>query len=404
MSPDGSSAPPLAVSKRTRAALLLVGSLPVLAGAIIAPSLPAIREHFAAIDDVDLRVRMLISLPSVVIALTAPLSGFLADTLGRRPLLYGALVLFVAGGSTGLYVDELSLLLIGRLLLGAGMGGIMTASTALVADLFVGADRQRFLGLQSAFMSLSGVVFLLAGGAAAGITWRGPFFAYLAPLLLVPLLVGAFPAPVSSLTKAQQGPKASIPASLLAALFLLAHLGMNLFYLLPVQLPFLLREGLSMDPFVAGLMVAGSTMSGAVAALAYGRLRARLPSSALLAAVFLLAGPGLMVVGIAPSLPVVFLGTFLAGLGFGLQMPVFTTWIAEVTPVDKRGRVLGGFAAAVFFGQFVSPLVAAPVIAAVGLRGATGLFVCAGGFSLVMAAIAWFVTTFLERKITTATV
>lgn len=402
MSPDGSSVPPLPVSKRTRAALLLVGSLPVLAGAIIAPALPAIRERFAAVEDVDLRVRMLISLPSVVIALTAPLSGFLADTLGRRPLLYGALVLFVLGGSTGLYVDELSLLLIGRLLLGAGMGGIMTASTALVADLFAGAERQRFLGLQSAFMSLSGVVFLLAGGAAAGLTWRGPFFAYLAPLLLVPLLVGALPAPMTSTTTAQAGPGQSTPRTLLAALFLLAHLGMNLFYLLPVQLPFLLREGLSMEPFVAGLMVAGSTLSGAIAALSYGRLRARLPSSTLLAAVFLLAGPGLMVVGVAPSLPIVFFGTFLAGLGFGLQMPVLTTWIAEVTPIDKRGRVLGGFAAAVFFGQFVSPLVAAPVIAAVGLRGATGLFVCAGGFSVGMAAIAWLVTTFLERRSPTA--
>ncbi|MFZ9888003.1 MAG: MFS transporter [Myxococcota bacterium] len=398
MSPDGSSVISSAVSRRTRAALLLVGSLPVLAGAIIAPALPAIREQFAAIDDVDLRVRMLISLPSVVIALTAPLSGFLADTLGRRPLLYGALFLFVIGGTTGLYVDELSLLLAGRLLLGAGMGGIMTASTALVADLFSGAERQRFLGFQSAFMSLSGVVFLLAGGAAAGVTWRGPFLAYLAPVLLFPLLVGALPAPQASTAAQQKGAVQPTPVLFLGALFLLAHLGMNLFYLLPVQLPFLLREGLSVEPFVAGLMVAGSTLSGAIAALSYGRLRSRLPSSALLASVFLIAGPGLMVVGLAPSLPVVFAGTFLAGLGFGLQMPVLTTWIAEVTPVDKRGRVLGGFAAAVFFGQFISPLVAAPVIERVGLRGSTGLFVCAGVFSLGMALVAWLLTTFLERR------
>jgi MFS family permease len=368
-----------------------------LAGAIIAPSLPSMREHFHDVERVDVLVRLLIALPSVVIALTAPLSGYIADKVGRKPLLYLSLALFLVGGTTGIYLDDLTLLLVGRLVLGAGMGGLMTAVTALVADFFTGSERQRFLGLQAAFMSLSAVVFLLVGGAVANITWRGPFFAYLAPLVFLPLVVFFIPRPPAIVPPLAGAPKEVLPKALIATLFVIAHVGMNVFYLFPVQVPFLLREHLSSDAFMAGAVIASTTFASAISALSFGRLRARFSSSTLLTAVFAIAAPGLFIVGNATTLPIVFVGAFLAGLGFGLQMPVLTTWISEVTPAAMRGRVLGGFSAAVFLGQFMSPLVASPFVDALGLAGPTGLFAVGALFSLVFAVAVWFATRALAK-------
>jgi len=401
--PPSAPAPPLSstttgLDLRGRTALLLVASLPVMAGAIVAPSLPAMREHFADHENVDVLVRLLIALPSVVIALTAPISGYIADRVGRKELLYGSLALFIVGGSTGVYLDDLTLLLVGRLVLGAGMGGLMTATTALVADFFVGAERQRFLGLQAAVMSLSAVVFLLSGGAVAQITWRGPFFAYLVPILFVPIVVRGIPRPPPPSSFAGDGDAEPVPKVLLAVLFAIAHVGMNVFYLFPVQVPFLLREHLSVSPLVAGGVVASTTLASAIAALSFGRLRARFSAPTLLGAVFLIAGPALFVVGNAPSLPIVFVAAFVAGLGFGLQMPVLTTWLTEVTPAPVRGRVLGGFSAAVFLGQFMSPLVCTPIVRSQGLGGPTGLFAFGAVFSVVFGVVVYGVTRAMMKR------
>lgn len=97
------------------------------------------------------------------------------------------MLLYALAGSSGLYAPTLGTLLLGRVLLGLAVGATMTAGSALVADLFAGQERARFLGLQSAFTSLGGVIFLPLGGLLAGIGWRLPFAVYLAALLLVPL-------------------------------------------------------------------------------------------------------------------------------------------------------------------------------------------------------------------------
>ncbi len=52
------------------------------------------------------------------------------------------------------------MLLLTRTLLGAAVGGILTAVSAMITDWFDGPRRASYLGLQQAFAGLGGVVFL----------------------------------------------------------------------------------------------------------------------------------------------------------------------------------------------------------------------------------------------------
>src|SRR5919112_4107905 len=71
---------------------LLVGScLPVLGGVLIAPVLPAMRDHFADVSGVEVLVPVALTIPSLAIAILAPVAGLLADRIGRKPLLVTAL-------------------------------------------------------------------------------------------------------------------------------------------------------------------------------------------------------------------------------------------------------------------------------------------------------------------------
>jgi hypothetical protein len=52
-----------------KATLLLVSTLTVMAGATIAPSLPAMRQHFTEVPNVDYWVRLVLTVPALFIAL-----------------------------------------------------------------------------------------------------------------------------------------------------------------------------------------------------------------------------------------------------------------------------------------------------------------------------------------------
>ncbi|WP_278913668.1 hypothetical protein [Deinococcus wulumuqiensis] len=79
----------------TALALLFAATLTIMAGATIAPSLPAMREHFSALPQRDVLVRLVLTLPALVIALTWPLRR------AERPLGPQAAAAGGAGGVWG---------------------------------------------------------------------------------------------------------------------------------------------------------------------------------------------------------------------------------------------------------------------------------------------------------------
>ena len=143
----------------TRLTLLLASSLTVMSGATIAPALPAMQAHFAGVENSDLLVRLVLTVPALAIVVGAPLAGVIGDLRGRARLLYMAILLYAAAGSSGLYLDSLGAILAGRVLLGAAVAGVLTSATALAADYYSGAERARFMGcLANAWM------FAIVGG------------------------------------------------------------------------------------------------------------------------------------------------------------------------------------------------------------------------------------------------
>ncbi len=376
----------------TKTTLLLASSLTVMAGATIAPALPALQAHFAGVPNAGLLVRLVLTLPALPIVLGAPLAGLIADRGGRTRLLLASMLLYAVAGSSGLYLDSLAAILIGRALLGAAVAGVMTSATALVADYFTGAERARFMGWQAAFMNLGGVVFLTGGGALAELGWRFPFLIYLVALPLALLARYALPEPARDDDDAATGAPnrtsgGTAPLRALAPIYALATCGMIAFYLIPSQLPFHLESLVGAGPTASGAAIAVATCAGMMTSLAYGRIRARLGFTSILALNLVLMAVGYLVIWRAQSYVPVLAGLAVGGLGMGLLMPNLNLWVTTLAPAALRGRALGGLATAIFLGQFLSPLVSEPVARAVGLAttfGTTGLLLLLGAGLLLM--------------------
>lgn len=232
--------------------LLLVSMLMMLSGTVIVASLPAISKFFADTPHIDIISRLILTLPSLAVAVSAPFFGALSDKIGRRKILLLSLLLFSIGGSSGYFFSHIGLILAGRALLGLAVAMMMTVTTALIADYFHEQDRHRFMSFQGSFSAIGGIVFIASGSYLADFDWRLPFLVYLVGLFILPLAYLFITEPAKHtviLTKDE----APISTSLYP-IYITAFLLMVIFYMLPTQMPFLM-----IDHFGAKGSICGSS-------------------------------------------------------------------------------------------------------------------------------------------------
>jgi MFS family permease len=250
-----------------------------MAATTIAPSLPAMNQHFeSTVADPDLRdtlVRLVITLPALFIVIGSPIAGIIVDSpgerlrqrFGRKPLLLISTLLYGLAGSSGIYLESLTTILVGRALLGLAVAGIMVSATTLIADYYSGSARATFMGLQSGFMGLGGVLFLTLGGALAQQNWHYPFGIYLFAWLIVPLIVLFIfePHSVEPISKRSShlyivgGTEMAIqpiPIGVMVVVYGLSMLIQIAFYLIPVQMPFFLKGLVQAEPSQTGMALA----------------------------------------------------------------------------------------------------------------------------------------------------
>lgn len=364
-----------------KATLLACAMLTIMAGATIAPGLPGMLEHFKEVPNAALLVKLVITTTALAVALFAPVAGIIADKFGRKPLLIFGLVLYVAAGTSGGWLESLSLILAGRALLGVAVASIMTATNALISDYFTGPARGAFIGLSSAFTSFGGVILLPLGGILADAGWHVPFWVYLASLLILPTAITVLFE--SQRRQASDVPKsdAVFPRTLLFTIYTLAFLHMMVFYLGPTQMPFLLVEVGKLKPSQVGYAMGLFTLSGAIIALNYARLKTRFSFEQLAAFGLALLGMGWMFSGLATGLFQMLVGFVISGIGGGMLTPNWTTWVSSFAPAHLRGRLLGGLTTGIFLGQFFSPLLAQPFIGVFGLGNVIAGF---GAFAVLL--------------------
>ncbi len=403
-----------------KATLLITSTLTVMAGATISPSLPAMQEAFADVENAEFLVRLVLTLPALFIVIGAPIAGYIVDNYGRKTLLVIATLAYGISGGSGFLAPTLTTILIGRAFLGLSVAGVMTSVTTLIADYYEGKQRASFLGLQAAFMGLGGTLFLTLGGVLADVDWRAPFLIYASSLFILPLIITLLYEPTTSPkenpihkplaetsdsiaeTKRKRDEKLKrehIPLRLMGFVYIVVVLIQIVFYLIPVQLPFYLQNLTEASASQSGLAIALMTFFFAFASSLFGKIDERISHTMAVVFAFLLTGLGYLIVSVATSWELILIGLPLGGFGIGLLMPNLNVWLANETPTLLRGRALGGFTTAVFLGQFLSPIVLQPLVNGVGIGGTLGIV---GILLLILGVITFIIwkqlTTFLTGK------
>lgn len=364
--------------------LTSVATLSVMGVVLLAPVLPLMQAHFAEVPGAAALVRIALTLPALCVFLLSPLAGILADRISRRTMLIVATMVYAVFGTAPLYLDGLPALIASRVGVGVAEAVLMTASTALIGDYFLGGARDRWFAAQTGVAALSAVMLFILGGALGDFGWRAPFLAYGASLAITVLLV------LFTWEPAQRQQRQAVPGTFQAAfpwaatwgLLALTLFGSVVFYIVPLQLPFLLQLHGITAPSRIGLATGLGSLAVPAGSVVFTWLR-RAPRRVLLPLGFVLAAAGLFATVAADGWQVMLAGVMLNQFGCGLYLPALLSATVEATPADLRGRASGLWMGCFFLGQFASPLLVLALTGATsGLPSAVGLF---AGLSLAVA-------------------
>jgi ACDE family multidrug resistance protein len=381
----------MAVSKKfTLGVILASATLTIMAGSIIAPVLNLMRDGLGVAPS---SVGLIITTHGLFMALFSPLMGSLIDRTGtRRPYIVALICYGLAGGS-GLLIDAFWVLLVSRACLGVALAGIFTGINVLILNMYEGIERDTVMGWRGSAQSFGGVIWPLLGGALGGFSWRLPFAVYMLAIPIGLLAMVAVPEPVIQ-HQASPAPNTNISVfrlfrenPVLMIIYGLMFFGNILLYAIVIFLPQLLERFGITNTFRIGLFITAMTGTAGVTAFIYGKIRSRFSYRVIVTIAAALWTVAFSTIAQAPDRRMMAMAVALFGVSQGLILPTVMVWIGEVVPPAFRGRFSAYLGTFGFVGQFLSPILFAPVFMLAGLEGVFGVGAGIG--------VAWFLILLL---------
>jgi EmrB/QacA subfamily drug resistance transporter len=166
--------------------LFLSVFLAMLDAQVVATALPRIAAEFGGTGAYAWVTTAYLLAGSV----TAPLYGKLGDVFGRKRVLLGALALFLLGSLACGLAPSATLLIAGRVLQGAGSGGLFVSVGASLGEMFTPREGVKYFGWFSICFAVASLAGPVVGGLLTGLAgWRSIFLVNLPlGLLAVALL------------------------------------------------------------------------------------------------------------------------------------------------------------------------------------------------------------------------
>ncbi len=314
----------------------------------------------------------------------APLWGAWSDKIGRKPVLVRSMAGMAVGYAIWFFSGSFTLLIISRIIDGI-MGGNISTATAVVADVTTKENRSKGMAIIGVAFALGFVVGPAFGGILSlidltkiypeSVAWGvNPFsvpaaFAFLLSVFNTVWISSKFK---ESLPPERRGQKTTERSANIFKLFKpLPYPGVNLVNLgyfsfltafsgMEFTLTFLAAERLNYTSMQNAYIFIWIGFIIAFVQGGYVRRKAAIVGEkrmALMGMVSLI--PGLLLIALAYSSPMLYAGLFFLAVGSSMIMPCLTTLVTFYTPSEEQGRSVGIFRSMGALARVLGPIFAA---------------------------------------------
>jgi nucleotide-binding universal stress UspA family protein/predicted MFS family arabinose efflux permease len=358
---------PFTPGKITLLTILLSSMVILMGAAAVAPALQPIKQHFG---ESEFMVSLIVSLPSLSVAITGFGVGYLADKLGKVKVFFLAMAIFTITGTASFFLANFPLILVCRFILGIGIAGISLTITALIGEYYAGMQRAKVIGYQAAAIGVGTLVLETLGGSLADVGWNYPFLIYLIgiPIFIFGILSVRDPSRIVR-DPSQSMPLQDTPADnggrkKILFCYAMVFLEMFLMFTVPMNFSYYIAE---MDqPYVMmGILLGLMGVAQAVFSILYTRRATKLTDGMAFTCAFLMMGASLIMLYI-PFLPLTFVSMIVMGCSLGLLMPTVIARLSMLSTVKTSGKVMGGYSVFLNLSNFITTLVFTPVLAVMG--------------------------------------
>lgn len=332
--------------------ILSIGMATVMAGAAISPALGLIAQAFP--DASPTMIKLILTAPSIMIIPFSFLSSYLTAKLTKRTIIMIGLSIYLIGGIGPQFVPTIELLLLLRLILGAGVGLVMPLSMSLINDYFAGKERTKMMGYNSAFSNFGGILTMLFAGWLATFGWRVPFNVYFLGLVIFILIF--FFLPKGEIQQPRKNEKKTkLPLAVYG--YALAMGGIMLaYYSIATNIALYLEQSELGGATLAGTIVSFTTVGGMITSLLLVQIEVAFKRFVVPIMLFGMA-LAFLFLSFTHSIPLIIISVCLIGFGQGALFPTIVLYALDRVKPYLADRVIAWTSSMTFLGQFLSPIV-----------------------------------------------
>ena len=286
-------------------------------------------------------------------------------------------VIYTISGVSTAFLDNLYYIITTRAILGISLAALMTCGLELISQYFCGHERNKVLASQTTVMSLGSIVFTLVSGYLCDINWRYAFMLYFTGLALLPFVIIFLQDSQSGEKNGNNAINIDTNVGYFGKIFgerlpmlicIIAFVNMICFYMIPIQIPFVLKK---INPDISGkmisLVITVEVIISAFFATKYKRLKKNRTFESIFAISFAIMAIAYFGLSYSKSYNAILFFVAFYGLGMALIMPNNIIWIINSVNNKNRAMWIGLMTTGIYLGKFVSPIILIPIIENFGM-------------------------------------
>ncbi len=340
------------INNMLKPTIIAISMATVMAGAAISPALGVISQAFP--DASPTLIKLILTVPSLMIIPFSFVASYLTTKMTKRSIVLIGLIIYMIGGIGPQIASTIEVIIAFRLLLGIGVGLLMPLADSLINDYFIGKERTKMMGLNSAFSNFGGILTMLFAGWLATLSWQAPFNVYLLGVVIF-ILVFLY-LPKGEIQKPPNNErKVKIPGIVYLYGFAMGGI-MLAYYSVSTNMALFLEENNLGGAAIAGTVVAFATVGGMITSLLLVQIEVTLKRYLMPVMLFSM-GIAFLTLAFTNSLTFVIISVTLIGFGQGSLFPFLTLKVLDVVKPYQADKAIAIVSSLIFVGQFTSPVI-----------------------------------------------